>query len=231
LCSNNGSADGQCNFQQVATNTGTAGFMDFAQGSTSAANALCATANSQCEQAAAATTAGVETRAPALAQGVTVDVGASAATMQRGYTGSSAYTVGPVVIGTGTSIAATSLCSTTNCPVGNYDVAAYVEVTTGCSTTGSYIVWLAWTDDGSAKNGSSTTTFFPFPLSGLGVLTTVGTLVPDAAGDYAQAHFFLHTTGAANQALGSINYGTTAGACGTGGPMIGKLWLTVTPLS
>ena len=67
-------------------------------------------------------------------------------------------------------------------------------------------------------------------IMGLGVLTTVGTLVPDAAGDYATAHFYLHTTGAANNSLGSINYGTTAGACGTGGPMVGTLYFDVARL-
>jgi hypothetical protein len=38
----------------------------------------------------------------------------------------------------------------------------------------------------------------------------------------------VRTTGAANNALGSINYSTTAVACGTAGPMVGNLYLSVT---
>jgi hypothetical protein len=132
-----------------------------------------------------------------------------------------------ITIGSGTSISATSLCSTTNCPAGEYLVHASIAITTGCTTTGSYIVWLGFTDDGGAKTGSSTTTFIPFPVNGSGV-TTVGTLVPLATTNYANGTFFLHTTGAATSALGSINYGTTATACGSGGPMVGKLYLDVT---
>jgi hypothetical protein len=135
-----------------------------------------------------------------------------------------------IAIGTGASISATSLCSTTLCPAGDYLVHAYIDITTGCTTTGSYIVWVGFTDDGGAKTGSSTTTFIPFPLNGSGVTATVGTLVPLATTNYANGTFFLRTTGAATGGLGSINYGTTATACGTGGPMVGKLYLDVSRL-
>lgn len=214
----------------VSVGGANAGLFFYTQGTANTTTNTNIPANSAVYQAPTAVTAQVNTIPGTAAQGLAAGVGSSTGVTQN-FTGGAAYHVGPVTIGTGTSIGATSLCSTTNCPVGDYDIAAYVEITTACTTTGSYIVWLGWTDDGSAKNGSSTTTFFPFPLNGSGVPTTVGTIVPAAAGNYAQAHIFLHTTGAANNSLGSINYGTTATACGTGGPMVGKLFLTVTPLS
>ena len=57
----------------------TAGFIDLPQGSTSAAVAPCNTANSHCIQAGTAVTAGVETDAPALAQGIPTRTGSSSA--------------------------------------------------------------------------------------------------------------------------------------------------------
>ena len=131
-----------------------------------------------------------------------------------------------VTIGSGSSISATSLCSTTTCPAGDYDVSAFIEITTACTTTGSYIVWLGWTDDATAKTGSSTTTFIP--INGLGVTQSTGALALASTSNYGQGHHVIHSTGAATGGLGSINFGTTATACGTGGPMVGKLFLDVT---
>lgn len=138
-----------------------------------------------------------------------------------------------VTIGSGSSISSTSLCSTTLCPAGDYDVAVYIDITTACSTTGTYIPWLGYTDDQGAKTGSSTTTYFS-AAGGLGVTPATAsagaTLGLASTANFLTGHYYLHTTGAATGGLGSINYGTTAGACGTGGPMVGKMYLTVTRL-
>jgi hypothetical protein len=137
----------------------------------------------------------------------------------------------PAAIGlaSGSSHAATSLCSTTLCPVGTYRVDAYVEITsTTCSPTVGYIVWLGYTDDSGAKNGSSTTTFIP--LQGAGTTTSTGSVSMLSTNNYGQGSFVLHTTGAANSSLGSINYGTTAGVC-TLGSASGQIYLTVTRMN
>lgn len=134
-----------------------------------------------------------------------------------------------VALGSGTSISATSLCATTVCTAGTYEVNVYVDVTTACATTGGYIVWLGWTDDQGAKTGSSTTTFIP--IQGTGATTSTGSLALASTSNYGQGSFTLRTTGAATSSLGSINYGTTASACGSGGPAVGKIYLTVTRLS
>jgi hypothetical protein len=141
------------------------------------------------------------------------------------FGGSAAVGTGSVTIGSGSSIGATSLCSTANCPLGTYDVGVYVDITTACTTTGTYIVWLGWTDDKGAKTGSSTTTFIP--VNGLGVTQSTGALALASTNNYAQGHHIIHTTGAATGGLGAINYGTTATTCGTGGPMVGTMYLTV----
>jgi hypothetical protein len=49
--------------------------------------------------------------------------------------------------------------------------------------------------------------------------------VPTSTTDFGTGSFILRSTGTT-----SINYSTTAGACGTGGPGVGKLYLTVEPI-
>ena len=127
----------------------------------------------------------------------------------------------PDHLGYGTpSIGTTSLCSTTVCPVGLYRVALYIDATTACTTTGSYIVWLTYTDDQGAKTAT------PIPIEGPGSTFSTGVLVPDSTADYGTGYFVLRSTGAA-----AISYGSTAAACGTGGPAVGKFYLTIEPLS
>ena len=204
-------------------NGSTAGFIDLPQGSTSAAVAPCNTANSHCIQAGTAVTAGVETDAPALAQGIPTRTGSSSA-VTDGYSGDANHSA-TVSWSTATSVGSTSLCSSANCPAGTYRVSAYMDVTTACSTTGSYVVNLIWTDDTTVSKTSV------MPLVGLGVTPTFGptaitaTLVPTSTTDFGTASFILRSTGTT-----SINYSTTAGACGTGGPGVGKLYLTVEPI-
>jgi hypothetical protein len=141
--------------------------------------------------------------------------------------------VGPISISTATSIGSTQLCSTTQCPAGRYRIDVYIDVTTICTTTGSYIPWLGYTDDAGAKTGSSTTTYFAGG-GGLGVTPATNaaglTLVPLSTTDFLSASYILSTTGAATNSQGSINYGTTASACGSGGPGLGKMYFDVTRL-
>jgi len=127
---------------------------------------------------------------------------------------------GAVTIGSGANISATSLCSTTQCPSGRYDVKVYIDVTTACGTTGGYIPWLGYTDDQGAKSGSSTTTFFP--ANGNGVTPSSGSLALASTANWLSGDYFLNSTGAT-----AINYGATATACGSGGPAAGKMYLDV----
>lgn len=127
-----------------------------------------------------------------------------------------------VTIGTGTSLAPASLCATAQCPSGIYEIQSYILITTPCTTGGSYSTYINFNDSGGTK--SATTQLIAYngingPLASSAVVPTAGT--------YGSGTFILQTTGTANQALGSINYGTTAVACGTGGPMVGKLFLIV----
>jgi hypothetical protein len=191
----------------------TAGFVAYGQGSTSAAVTGCNGVSSQCEQAATATTAGVDTRAPALAQGIAVEVGTASA-VQRGYSGDSGHSTA-VTIGSGTSIGSTSLCSTTLCPVGTYRVNAYVDITTACTATGTYLVNLIYTDDQGSKTSVVN-------LNGTGAVPATGVLTTTSTANFGQEAQILRSTGAA-----SINYSTTATACGSGGPMVGHMYLSV----
>ena len=127
-------------------------------------------------------------------------------------------TVDALAIGSGTSIGSTSLCSIALCPSGTYQVNAYLDITTACATTGSYIVNLIYTDDQGSKT-------VPVNIQGTGATPATGSLVLSSASNFGQAAQIVRSTGAA-----SINYSTTAGACGSGGPMVGKLYLSLSPL-
>lgn len=127
--------------------------------------------------------------------------------------------VGAVVnIGSGTSIGSTELCSTGNCTVGTYRVNVYVDITTACGTTGTYLVNLIYTDDQGSKT-------VPVNLSGTGSVPATGILTTTSTANFGQEAFILRSTGAAN-----ISYSTTAVACGTAGPMVGKLYMSVEPV-
>ena len=120
-----------------------------------------------------------------------------------------------VVIGSGTSIGSTQLCSSANCPAGNYRVNAYLVITTACTTTGTYLVNLIYTDDQGSKTAI-------LNIQGSGAVPATGVLALSSTANYGQAAQIIRSTGAA-----SINYSTTATACGTGGPMVGNLYLSV----
>lgn len=129
-----------------------------------------------------------------------------------------------ITLGSATSIGTTSLCSTTACPAGTYTINAYIAVTTACSTGGTYFVSVIFTDDQGSKT-------IVLPLTGTGTTLTLGptaitdSLALSSTANFAQGDFTLHSTGAA-----AISYTTTAGACATGGPAIGKIYLTATRL-
>jgi hypothetical protein len=197
----------------------TAGYLQIGQGSTNSTGTTNITI-----QAPASVTSYLETLPGTAAQGIKVGT-ISGTTITEGFSGDSNHSA-TVSWSTATSVGSTSLCSTTNCPVGTYRVSGYIDVTTACTTTGSYVVNLIYTDDTTA----SKTVVVPF--QGLGFTTTFGptavtsTLVPVSTTDYGSiVPFTIRSTGAA-----SINYSTTAAACGTGGPGVGKLYLIVEPI-
>jgi hypothetical protein len=191
-------------------NGATAGFIDFPQGVTSAAVSPCSAATSICEQAPASVTSYLVNKPGAGAQGI-VSGTLSGSTVTQSISGDSGHAA-TVTIGSATSIGSTSLCSTTLCPAGTYRVNAYVDVTTACGTSGTYSVSLVYTDDQGSKT-------FVVPIQGAG--TAAGVLTTTSTSNFGETSVVLRSTGAA-----SINYLTTAVACGTAGPMIGKLYLS-----
>lgn len=205
------------------SNGTTAGFIDFPQGSSSAAVAPCNTATSICEQAPTAVTSYLVTKPGVAANGLLTNNVASSVDTQ-GFSGDSNHST-TVTISSATSISSTSLCSTANCPVGTYQINGYLDVTTACTTTGGYFVSIIYTDDAGSKT-------VVMPLIGTGVtaslLTSTGissSLALSSTSNFAQGDLFIRSTGAV-----SINYSTTASACATGGPAAGKLYLSVVPV-
>lgn len=204
------------------SNGTTSGFIDFPQGSTSSSTAPCNASTSICEQAPASVTSYLVTKPGVAANGVETN-NVSAAVDTQGFSGDSNHST-TVTTSSATSVSSTSLCSTTNCPAGTYQVTAYLDVTTACTTTGAYSVSIIYTDDAASKT-------IVMPLQGTGTTTTYGptamtsSLALAATTNFAQGALVLRSTGAA-----SINYSTTATACGTGGPAAGKLYLSVFPV-
>jgi hypothetical protein len=201
-----------------------AGFVYLTQGTAITSSNTNVPANSIIDEAPTAVTAYTNTRPGTAAQGIAVGT-LSGSVITQGYSGDSNHSA-TVSWSTATSVGSTSLCSTTFCPAGTYRISGYIDVTTACTTTGSYVVNLIYTDDTTV----SKTVVIPF--QGLGFTTTFGpsavssTLVPVSTTDYgAIVPFTIRSTGGA-----SINYSTTAGACGTGGPGVGKLYLIAEPI-
>lgn len=190
----------------------TAGFMDYAQGSTSASVAPCNTATSICEQAPTSVTSYLLVKPGVAAAGVKSGRLASSV-VTEGISGDTNHSA-TVVIGSGTSIGSTSLCSTTVCPAGTYRINVYVDITTACGTTGTYTVNLIYTDDQGSKTSVVN-------LNGTGSVPATGLLTTTSTSNFGQESQIIRSTGAA-----SINYSTTAVACGTGGPMVGNLYLS-----
>jgi hypothetical protein len=161
---------------------------------------------------------------------------------ESGYIHTAINNTAQVAISSATSIAAAQLCPVAapagaivngGCYPGRYRIDVSIELTAACTTTGTYIPWFAWTDsDGNVRAGSSTTTYMSG--GGLGVTpatsTTGATLDLSALTHYFSGSLVIDVSGQATGGLGSINYGTTATACGTGGPATGTMFIDVTRL-
>ena len=118
----------------------------------------------------------------------------------------------PVTIGSGTSISSTTLCAAADCPAGTYEIPTYIDITTACGTSGTYIVNLIYTDDQGAKT-------VVVNINGTGSVPATGTLTTTSTANFGQNAQVIRV------ASGNINYSTTATACGSAGPMVGKLYM------
>jgi hypothetical protein len=196
-----------------ATLTGAnAGFFQCTQGTAQGH----ATANTITTECPAAVTA-YESVQPGVAASGTLINNNTSSVVTQGFSGDTNHSA-TVTIGSGTSITSTSLCSTTFCPVGTYRVNVYVDLTTPCGTSGTYVVNLIYTDDVGSKT-------IPVNINGTGAVPATGVLTTTSTSNFGENAQIIRSTGAA-----SINYSTTAVACGTAGPMVGKLYLSVEPV-
>jgi len=114
-----------------------------------------------------------------------------------------------------TSIGATIICVSSVCPAGTYLVHIYLSVSTACTTTGSYIPWVSYTDDAGAKSQQ------PITIDGTGVTFATGSLALNSTSNYGEGTSIIHSNGS------NISWGSTAGACGSGGPAAGQIYITI----
>ncbi len=191
----------------------TAGFWAVTQGSTSSGVAPCNAANTHCMQAPTALTAGVETDALALAQGVPLRAGTASA-ITDSYSGDAAHAVSATAqtasIATATVCAATA--GTACGQAGQYRVSFDIWGSgTACSsvTAGKVVFTLTWTDAGGTAH-----TAVPWPLYDYksALQNTTGTFNFNTA---------LGTEGANGSMIVSTNgtviqYASTYTACTTG---------------
>lgn len=196
-------------------NGSTAGFVDYPQGSTSAAVAPCTAATSICEQAPTAVTSYLVNKPGVSATGIITN-NVAAAVITQGISGDANHSA-TVTTGSGTSVGSTTLCSSANCPAGTYVVHVYIDITTACGTTGTYLVSLIYTDDQGSKT-------IPVNLNGTGAVPATGVLTTTSTANFGEASQVIRLTS------GNLNYSTTAVACGTAGPMVGKLYMAAVPV-
>jgi len=197
------------------TNGTTAGFVDYPQGTTSAAVTPCNTGTSICEQAPTAVTSYLVNKPGVSATGITTN-NVAAAVITQGISGDANHSA-TVTTGSGTSIGSTTLCSSANCPAGTYVVHVYIDITTACGTTGTYLVNLIYTDDQGAKTSLVN-------INGTGAVPATGVLTTTSTANYGENSQVLRLTS------GNLNYSTTATACGSAGPMVGKLYMAAVPV-
>jgi hypothetical protein len=129
------------------------------------------------------------------------------------FSGDINHSPAAITIGSGTSIGSTAFCSTTYCPAGTYMINVYMDITTPCGTSGTYIVNLIYTDDQGLKT-------IPVNINGAGAVPATGVLTTTSTSNFGENSQVIRSTGAT-----SLNYSTTATACGTAGPMVGKLYI------
>jgi hypothetical protein len=196
--------------QFVSTGT-TAGFADFPEGSSSLSTVPCSTATSICIQAPVTVVSYLVNLPGVVGTGTLIGNNASSVRTEA-YSGDANHSA-VVTTGSGTSVGSTALCSSANCPAGTYRVNVYIDVTTACGTSGTYTVNLIYTDDQGSKT-------IPVNINGTGAVPATGVLTTTSTSNYGENAQILRLTS------GGINYSTTATACGTAGPMVGKLYLS-----
>jgi hypothetical protein len=198
----------------TATGT-TAGFADYPQGTTSTAVAPCNVATSICEQAPTSVTSYLVNKPGVSANGIITN-NVAAAVITQGISGDANHSA-TVTTGSGTSVGSTTLCSSANCPAGTYAVHVYIDITTACGTTGTYVVNLIYTDDQGSKT-------VPVNINGTGAVPLTGVLTTTSTANFGENSQVIRLTS------GNLNYSTTAAACGSAGPMVGKLYLAAVPV-
>lgn len=105
------------------------------------------------------------------------------------------------------AIGTATVCSTANCPAGEYQVNIYIVSTATCSLAGPAVIapTLSWTDDSGAKSGQAV------PMAVLGGVTLLTSLVLGTTTGNATASVNLWSTGAQ-----PIQYAVSYTGCTTG---------------
>jgi len=195
---------------------GNAGFTGYTQGSANTTLNTNIPANTIIVQAPTAVTAYAITRPGVAASGTLIGTNASAVITQ-GFSGDTNHSA-TVTTGSGTSIGSTSLCSTTFCPVWYLSSERLYRYYYRLRHVRIVHCKLNLYRRPRVKNS-------PLHLEGTGSVPATGVLTTTSTANFGYDAFILRSTGSA-----SINYSTTAVACGTAGPMVGKLYLSVEPL-
>lgn len=137
---------------------------------------------------------------------------------------SSQFVAAPASYASGTvtgSIAAITLCTTTNCPAGNYLVTVYVNETgTGCTTvtSGAVKVQLNFVDNQAVSRASF---LIPVQSSMSGVYAALGLTLTTTGAGVGTGQLLVNTNGSAVAGSDSIQILTTLTACATPGPWTG----------
>lgn len=199
----------------VANGT-TAGFIDFPQGTTSAAVAPCNTATSICEQAPTTVTSYTVTKPGAGAQGTRIESGTSSA-LTESFSGDSNHTVH--TIGSTASISTATLCAATAgtaCgQAGQYRISYNIWGSgTACSsvTAGKVVFTLSWTDENGNAQATVPLSIWETSAANTNTANTTGTYSFTTAltTEAAWGDMVISTNGTV------IQYATTYTACTTG---------------
>lgn len=131
------------------------------------------------------------------------------------------------------SISAVTLCTTTNCPAGNYLISVYTNETgTGCTTVGAGSAKIQLTFiDNQAQSRTLSPGSVPMINTTGGSYSSSG-LVPTTTGlGFAAGTYVVNTNGSAVAGSDSIQIATTLTACTTPGSWTGyQVRAFITPL-